>query len=623
MSHDRKFQWLLLSLILVAIFEILSLSGWQLPPIIAIPLFLSIVVLIGHQTLREGFQALFELNFKSINFLMTIAVMGAFYLEKYEEAAVVIVLYNLAEKLEDFGIQKSKASLNSLVEKIPKNAFIKGRDTPIPIEQVQINDVLVIKPGEIIPIDGEVIFGFTAVDESSISGEPIAKDKMVGNNVFAGTLNKQGYIEVKATKLANASTLAKIQEITMRAFEEKALIHTFIETFSSYYTPAVVLSAFLAMILPIYFFSSPFDQSFANALTLLVIACPCALVISTPVSIYSALGQAANKGIWIKVSRCLEAIGKIKAIALDKTRTLTFGNPVVTNVIAFGINTKEHLLSCAAGIELHSEHPLAKSIVQAAKEEKYTPHLIKNFQIKIGKGAQADCLVCEDQHHCIGKLAFILEEHTVPQDVIDKIETLQKEGKTVIVVCTHKEVEGLLGLLDEVRPESRQAVTDIKNLGIMPVMLTGDNATSAAAIANVVGIDDVRANLLPEDKAMAIKELLNQYHSVAMVGDGINDAPALALATAGITMSEFGNDTAIEAADIVIMSDYLIKLPQLIKLGRKTLQTIRFNITLAILIKFIFISLALFGMSNLALAIFADVGVTVIVILNSLRLSKG
>lgn len=622
MTQDAKFRWLIFSLVLVAVFEVLSLSGWDLPHVIAIPLFLSIIFFIGHQTLLEGFQALFQLNFKSINFLMTIAVIGAFYLEKYEEAAIVIVLYNLAEKLEDFGIQRSKISLSSLAEKMPKTAYIKGIDLPIPVSQVKIDDVLVVKPGEMIPLDGEVLLGFTAVDEATITGEPIAKDKMVGDFVFAGTLNKQGYIEFKVTKLAKDSTLAKIQEITLQAFQAKAHTQKFIETFSGYYTPSVILLAFLWMIIPPYFFSTPFNQSFQNALTLLVIACPCALVISTPVTIYSALGNAASKGVLIKGGRYLEAIGQIKAIALDKTRTLTFGNPIVTDVIPFGSHTKEHLLSCAAGIEIQSEHPLAKSIVQAAKAEKFVPHSIENFQIKMGKGAQADCLVCDEKHHCIGKLEFILEEHHVPQEVIEKMDLLQKEGKTVILICTHKEVEGMIGLLDEVRPESKQVILNLKSLGIIPVMLTGDNSTSAQAIAKIVGITDVKANLLPEDKAKEIQNLLEKYKSVAMVGDGINDAPALALSSVGITMSELGSDTAIEAASIVILSDYLNRIPFLIKLGRKALQTIRLNIFLAIAIKLIFISLALFGVSNLALAIFADVGVTVIVILNSLRLSK-
>jgi len=622
LTQDSKFKWLVFSLVLVGVFEFFSLSGWNLPRMVAFPFFLAIILFIGHQTLKEGFQALFQFNFKSINFLMTIAVFGAFYLEKYEEAAIVIVLYNLAEKLEDFGIQKSKISLSNLTEKMPKTALIKGREFPVPVNEVKLDDILIIKPGDMIPLDGEVLTGFTAVDESAITGEPIPKDKTTGDTVFAGTLNKQGYIEVKVTKLAKNTSLAKIQEITFQAYQAKAKTQKFIETFSSYYTPSVILLALIWMIVPPYFFSVPFIQSFQNALTLLVIACPCALVISTPVSIYSAIGNAANKGILIKGGRYLEAMGKIKAIALDKTRTLTFGNPIVTDVIPFGSHTKEHILSCAAGIEVKSEHPLAKSIVNAAKTEKYTPHKIENFQIKIGKGAQADCLVCDDKHHCLGKLEFILEEHHVPQEVIDQIDALQNEGKTAIIICTNKEVEGVIGLLDEIRPESKEVVEQIKDYGVNPVMLTGDNLISAQAIAKMIGISEVKAGLLPEEKAKEIQTLLSKYGSVGMVGDGINDAPALALSSVGITMSELGSDTAIEASSIVILSDYLKKIPFLINLGRKALTTIRMNISIAILVKLLFISLAMFGMSNLALAIFADAGVTLMVILNSLRLSK-
>lgn len=603
-------------------FEILSLSGFHFPTFFAFPFFLLIILLIGHTTLINGVKALIHLNFKSINLLIVLASIGAFYLEKYIEAAIVIVLFNLAEKLEKYGIATSKAALSSLAERMPKTAFIKKLSRAVPVEEVNIDEVIIVKPGEMIPMDGVVITGFTAVDEAAITGEPIPKDKMVGDSVFAGTLNKQGYIEVKVTKEAKNTTLAKIQEITLQAFQQKAQTHRFIEIFSSYYTPAIVALAFVWMLILPYFFSVPFQQSLQEALSLLVIACPCALVISTPVSIYSAIGNAAKKGILIKGGRYLEAIGKIRAVALDKTRTLTFGDPVVTDVIPFGTQTKEHLLSCAAGIESQSEHPLAQSIVQAAQEGNLPLHPIENFQIKVGKGVQADCLVCDDKHHCIGKLEFILEEHHVSDEVRHEIDLLQNGGKTAIVICTRKEVEGIIGLQDRVRPESKQVIEEIRKMGITPIMLTGDHQTSALAVAQKIGIDDVKANLLPEDKAQAIKELLVKYTTVAMVGDGINDAPALALSNVGITMSELGSDTAIEAASIVILSDHLNRLPFLIRLGRKGIQTIRINIFLAIAIKLIFILLALTGKSNLALAIFADVGITLIVILHSFRLSK-
>ncbi len=619
---DRKFRWLIFSLLIVAIFEILSLSGWSLPTVIAFPVFLIVTIAIGYKTIVNGLKALSQLNFKSISLLIVIAMFGAFYIGKYIEATIVIVLFNLAEKLEEHGIETSKAALRSLAERMPKTAFVKRLGHVIAVEEVNIDDEIIVKPGEMIPLDGIITTGFTAVDEAAITGEPIPKDKMKDDLVFAGTLNKQGYIEVRVTKQAKNTTLAKIQEITSQAFQQKAQTHKFIETFSSYYTPSIIVLAFFWAIIPPYFFSVPFRHSLQEALSLLVIACPCALVISTPVSIYSAIGNAASKGILIKGGRYLEALGKIKAIALDKTRTLTFGNPAVTDVIPFGQQTRENILSCAAGIESQSEHPLAQSIVQAAQEENLALHPIENFQIKVGKGAQADCLVCEDKHHCIGKLELILEEHQVPNEVLEKINFLQKEGKTVIVICTRKEVEGVIGLQDKIRPECVQMVDDIKKLGITPVMLTGDHATSAFAVAQKIGIENVKSNLLPEDKAKAIQELLSKYGAVAMVGDGINDAPALALSNVGITMSELGSDTAIGAASIVILNEHLKYLSFLVRLGRKVVKTIRVNTVLAISIKVIFITLALIGMSNLALAIFADVGVTLIVILNSLRLTK-
>lgn len=619
---DNKFRWLIFSLFIVGIFEILSLSGWNLPSNIAIPFFLGIVLLIGHKTIINGLKALVHFNFKSISLLIVIAMFGAFYIGKYVEAAIVIVLFNLAEILEEHGIETSKAALSSLAERMPKMAFVKKLGRAVAVEEVNIDDEIIVKPGEMIPLDGIVTTGFTAVDEAAITGEPIPKDKMKDDQVFAGTLNKQGYIEVKVTKPAKNTILAKIQEITSQAFQQKAQTHKFIETFSSYYTPSIIVLAFLWAVIPPYFFSVPFPHSLQEALSLLVIACPCALVISTPVSIYSAIGNAASKGILIKGGRYLEAMGKIKAIALDKTRTLTYGAPAVTDVIPFGKQTREDILSCAAGIESRSEHPLAQSVVEAAREENLTLHPIENFQIKVGKGAQADCLVCEDKHHCVGKLELILEEHQVQNEVLEKIDFLQKQGKTIILICTHKAVEGIIGLQDKIRPESKQMIVDIKNLGIIPVMLTGDHEMSALAVAQTIGIESVKANLLPEDKSKAIQELLSKYGAVAMVGDGINDAPALAIANVGITMSELGSQTAIETASIVILSEHLKHLSFLVRLGRKVIKTIRINTFLAISIKLIFIILALIGMSNLALAIFADVGVTVIVILISLRLSK-
>jgi len=636
---DRKFQWLVFSVALVAVFEFFSLADFDVFRYLLTPvpawqpysrwgaavLFAVIILAIGWQTLLSGLTALAKLNFKSINLLMTIAIVGAFYLGEYEEAAVVVVLFTLGETLEKFGIATSKSALQALVDRAPKTAAIKGGDgqiTDTPLDDVKLGDILVLKPSDMVAMDAEVISGASSVDESTITGEPLPRDKHTGDNVFAGTLNMQGYLEARVTKLAKDSTLAKIIETTFAATKTKAETQKFIETFAGYYTPSIIFIAVLLVAVPTLLFAQPFNVWFEQAITILVIACPCALVISTPISIYASIGNASARGALVKGGKYIEAIGQVKAIAMDKTRTLTYGKPKVTDVIPFGETTREHLLACAAGIETYSEHPLAQAIVDAARDEKIEIHGVENFQAVMGKGAQADCVICYDKHHCIGKLPFITEEHSVQQEVVNKVEELQQQGKTSIVVSSNGGVEGIIALTDELKPESRQAVTDLRELGIETIMMTGDNRAPAEAVGAIVGITEVKADMMPEDKADGIRELLKKYGTVAMVGDGVNDAPALALSNVGIAMGAAGSDTAIEAASIAILNDRLELIPYLVRLGRKTISTIRLNTAAAVLTKLVFVVLAILGLSSLAMAIFADVGVTVLVILNSLRLLK-
>lgn len=620
--NDRKFQLLIAATFLVGLLEVLSLVGLQFPPSIAVPLFLTMIVGIGHQTLIKGTEALFKLDFGSINLLMLLAVIGAFYLGKYEEAAVVIVLYTLAEKLEDIGIAKSKSALNALMAKMPKEITVKGKVQTIPISEVAIGDIIQVKPGEMIALDGIVKEGFSSVDESTITGEPVPKDKSNGDPVFAGTLNNQGFLEIEVTQTEKNSAISKIQELTFQATRNKADTQKFIEKFSKVYTPTVILIAFGVIAVPTLFFEGNFDKWLLEGLSILVIACPCALVISTPISIYSAIGAASKLGVLIKGGRYLEAIGQIRAIALDKTRTLTIGRPYVTDVMSFGKNNEDDVISCAAGLESYSEHPLSESIVIAAQNRNQTPHKVENFENIVGKGIKGDCLICQEKHHCIGKLEFILEEHHVPEEVVKQIDKLQNEGKTVVVVSSHKEVEGIIGLSDEIRPESAEFCKRLREQGVDAWMLTGDHIVPAQAVARELGISQVQASLLPEDKASVLKQMLDKYEYVAMVGDGINDAPALALSSVGITMSQLGSDTAIEAASMVILNDNLLLIPRMIDLGRRTMRIIRFNTFWAIAVKLIFVALAVVGHSNLVLAILADVGVTLFVMANSLRLLK-
>lgn len=628
--QDRKFLWLIASVFMVGFFEFLSLMGekYKLDRRIAFPFFAVFILAVGWETLWKGLKALVKLNFRSINLLMTIAVIGAFYLGEYEEAAVVIVLFALGERLERFGVLSSKSALQALVDKTPKTALVRreNKEETIKLEEIAPGDILIIKPSDMIALDAEVIAGASSVDESTITGEPLPKDKHSGDKIFAGTLNMQGYLEAKVLKAAKDTTLSKIIETTFAATKTKAETQKFIEKFAGYYTPSIIVIAALLVIIPVFVFGQPFDHWFEQAITILVVACPCALVISTPISIYAAIGNASAKGALVKGGKYIEAIGRVKVVAMDKTRTLTYGKPKVTDVIPFNEVTREHLLSCAAGIESYSEHPLAQAIVDAARFEKLEIHGFENFQAVLGKGAKADCVVCYDKHHCIGKLPFISEEHSVQTEVAEKVEELQLNGKTSVVISSHGGVEGIIALTDEIKAESRQVVTELKSLGVAVVMMTGDNYAPARTVAREVGISEVKAEMLPENKADGVKELLSKYGETAMVGDGVNDAPALAVSSVGIAMGAAGSDTAIEAASIAILNDRLELIPYIIRLGRKTIQSIKLNTFFAVATKLLFVILAILGLTSyiggLAGAIFADVGVTVIVIINSLRLLK-
>ncbi|HMQ97523.1 MAG TPA: cation-translocating P-type ATPase [Ignavibacteria bacterium] len=618
---NKKFAFLLLAVIFAIILEIVSLLNFHFPLWIEIPFFSVICIGIGHKTIWSGIKNLIKLNFKSINTLMFLAVCGAFYLGQYPEAAIVIVLFTLGEYMEDYGIKKSKSAIESLINNSPKTANVK-LSGELPVEKVKKGDIVIIKPGDQIPLDGKIIVGTSYVDESTITGEPIPVDKRKDDPVYAGTINKGGYFEFEVTKLSNDSTLSKIIDLTFKSAGKRAETQRFINKFSSFYTPSILVITFLILVIPVFIFNAEFNEWLLMSLTLLVISCPCALVISTPVSIYSALGNASSKGILIKGGKYLEEIGKIEAIALDKTRTITLGKPIVSDIIPFNGFSKQDLLACAAGFEVFSEHPLAQSIVEEAEKNNIDLHQVVNFESISGKGVKGDCIVCSSKPHFLGSLKYITENHNISNDILNEVEFLQKKGKTALILSSGLSVEGIIAVTDKIKDNSIDAVSQIKELGVIPIMMTGDNEYAAKYIADIVGIKDIRSQLLPDGKVKEITKINFQYHYVAMVGDGINDAPALANATIGIAMGAAGSDIAIETADIVLMNDNLSLIPYLIKLSRHTISRIKFNTLFAISTKFIFIILAVLGLSNLIMAIFADVGVTIIVILNSLRIMK-
>lgn len=618
--HDKKFILLLIAVILSVGLEILSILGIELPMPYAPYVYAVFILGIGYEVLWNGLKSLFKLKFSSINLLMLIAVCAAFYLGKYSEAAVVIVLYVLGEKLEDIGIENSMSALDDLVSKAPKTAVIKSTGQCKPIEEIEIGTIIQVKPHDMIPLDGIIDSGETSVDESSITGEPIPKDKNIGDEVFAGTLNSSGFIEIKTTKQSNDTTFAKIINLTYEAQINKSEAQKFIQKFASYYTPSIIILSILLFIIPVFIMGQDMNHWLNMAIILLVISCPCALVISTPVAIYAAIGNASSKGIMVKGGKYLEAIAGIKAIGLDKTRTITYGNPIVSDIIPTNGTSKEELLACSAGAEIFSEHPLAQAIVSATREEGFEPHQVHQFESIVGKGARASCIVCNDKTILVGKLNFIKQNHPVSREIEEIVEKLSSEGKTSVVVSCDGDIRGVIGLTDEIKPDSADAIKLLQEQNIEPVMITGDNKKAAQYVASKVGIKSVFGELLPENKASCIKDLLQQYQSVAMVGDGVNDAPALAASTVGIAMGAKGSDTAIEVANIALMNDKLSLIPFLVRLGRKTTKTIKRNTIGAILVKILFILLAIIGYNNLVLAIAADVGVTLIVILISLRL---
>ncbi|MEO0312611.1 MAG: hypothetical protein RIQ89_2268 [Bacteroidota bacterium] len=618
--NDKKFLLLLFAIAIVIALEVLSILGTHLPMPYAPFVFAAFILGIGYKVVWNGVKALFKLQFSNINLLMLIAVIGAFYLKEFPEAAVLVVLYVLGERLEDIGIENSKSALDELVSKAPKTAFVKSQNEFVHIDKIAVGTIIQVKAGEMIPLDGKIISGETAVDEAAITGEPIPKDKRAGDILFAGTLNKNGFIEMETTKLSVDTTFSKIIRLTFEASSNKSETQKFIQQFSRYYTPSMILIAVLLFVVPVFVLNLDFNHWLQQAITLLVIACPCALVISTPVAIYAAIGNASAKGALVKGGKYIEAMASIKAIALDKTRTITFGNPIVSDVFPLNGTSREELLACTAGAEIFSEHPLAQAIVDASKKEGFEPHKAEGFKSIMGKGATAKCLVCEDETIYVGKLDFIKEHQHTDKETEKIVELLSAQGKTSVVVSFGEGVAGIIGLMDEIKPDSASALKDLEALNIEPVMLTGDSEKAANYVAQQVGIQKIFGNQLPENKAEKIKELLQQYGKVAMVGDGINDAPALAQSTVGIAMGAAGSDTAIDTANIALMNDKLSLIPFLILLSRKTLLRIKINTIGAILVKLLFILLAFLGYGNLVYAIAADVGVTLLVIYSSLKI---
>ncbi|RKY08072.1 MAG: cadmium-translocating P-type ATPase [Planctomycetota bacterium] len=557
-----------------------------------------------------------------MNLLMIVAVVGAIAINEWFEAATVSFLFALALLLEHWSVGRARRAISALMELSPLTArYIRPEDGGIvekSVEEVPVGVTILVRPGEKIPLDGEVVKGISTVNQAPITGESMPVAKEMGNAVFAGTINEDGALEIKVTKLSKDTTLAKIIHMVEEAQSRRAHSEQWVEKFARTYTPIMMILAMAVVIVPPLLFSANWSEWLYRGLVILVIACPCALVISTPISIVSGLTAAARNGVLIKGGMYLEEASRLCVLCLDKTGTLTYGHPEVQKIVPFNDHTSEELLEIAAALEANSEHPLARAILRKAEEEGIAPISADDFQAINGKGAEARI---QGQLFWIGSHRLMHEKGQETQEVHNKAEDLEDAGHSVIAVGNSQHVCGLISVADGIRENAQKTLQSIKQAGIRKVvMLTGDNIGSAAAVAKATGVDEFQAELLPEDKVEAVESFVTQFHHVAMVGDGVNDAPAMAVASLGVAMGAMGTDVAIETADITLMSDDLSKLPWLIEHSRKTLRTIKQNITFALGLKLAFIILALLNIATLWMAIVADTGASLLVIFNGLKL---
>ncbi len=570
----------------------------------------------------KAFYALKRLR-ADMNLLMFVAIIGAIIINEWFEAAAVSFLFSLSLAIESWSIARARNAVEALLDLAPSTVLVKeknGQEKQIPASEVVVGEVFIVKPGDKIPLDGEIVSGVSSVNQAPITGESVPVTKQIGDHVFAGSINGEAMLEVKSTKIASDTTLAHIIRLVEEAHSKRAEAEQWVEKFARIYTPVVMLLALAVFVIPPLLMVGSWQEWLYRALVLLVIACPCALVISTPVSIVAALAYAARQGVLVKGGIYIEAPASLKAIAFDKTGTLTQGKPVVTDVIPFNNHTQEELLSRAAALEIRSNHPLAAAIVKYVQNQQIEISSADDVTVLPGKGVTG---VFNETTFWLGSRRYLLERAQETPEISDKAQALEQTGKTVIAVGNDQHVCGLIAVADQPRPEVQSVLKALKKTGVQHlVMLTGDNQVTAENIAKQIGIDEIYAELLPADKVEQISRLVAKYEKVAMVGDGINDAPALGRASLGIAMGVMGSDAAIETADIALMSDDLSKLPWLVEHSKRTLRIIRQNIFFALSLKAAFAILAFAGLATLWAAIAADMGASLLVVANGLRLLK-
>jgi Cd2+/Zn2+-exporting ATPase len=587
--------------------------------LLTVILFLATAAISGYSIAKDGLSSLIFRKRLSIDFLIMIAAVGSFFIGHGEEGAAVVFLFYVAEFLEGHASDRARRSIVSLMKLAPEVATVKrdGEEMEVHVHDVNMNEIIVVRPGEKIPVDGEILRGLSSVNQAPITGESVPVTKQVGDEVYAGTISNEGFLEIKVTKRSDETMLSKILKLVEEAQKIKSPTEEFIDKFSKYYTPSVILFAIGVATVPTFAFALPFNEWLYKALVLLVVSCPCALAISTPVAMVSGITSAARNGVLIKGSSYVEEISKIKVFAFDKTGTLTEGKLEVTDVVGFG-HTRKEVLQRAVCIEAFSEHPIAKAIVKAAEKEVGELGDNHNFRAIPGKGAKCEI---DGEVNFVGSGKLFKESSiNFPEE---RVWELENEGKTVVLVGNGKEAIGMIAVMDRVRDTAVRSIEELKRSGLRTEMITGDNERTAKAIAKKIGIDKYHAELLPDDKVKMIGEHLAKDHGhVAMVGDGVNDAPALARANLGIAMGAIGSDVSLETADIALMQDDLTKLPYLIELSKKTMKIVKQNVIVSLLIKGSFALLAFPGLITLWLAVaVGDMGLSLAVILNAMRLS--
>ena len=563
-----------------------------------------------------------------MNVLMTVAVIGAVAIGEHAEGAAVVFLFSLSELLESWSVGRARKAIQSLMQLAPDTALIRrdGGWVEVPASQIQPGEIILVKPGQKSALDGEVIKGSSSMDQSPITGESIPVEKAPGDIVYAGAINGEGALEIKVTKAASDTTVARIIRMVEDAQQQRAPAQRFVDAFARYYTPAVMVLALVLAVCPPLLFAQPWDVWIYRALVMLVIACPCALVISTPVSVVSGLTAMARAGVLIKGGAYLEALASLRALAVDKTGTITEGRPRVREVVPWKGKSTDEILRIAASLDAQSNHPLAQAVVTYAEEQKVEIPTAVDFQSVTGRGARASI----DGHlYFVGNHRFAHELGVCSPELEAALAEIEARALSVVIVGhqPHEdclgEVLGILAVGDRIREEAPEAICRLHRMGIRPVvMLSGDNTRTATAVAKQAGIDEVHGDLLPEQKIEKVRALAASHGGVGMIGDGVNDAPALAAATVGIAMGAGGTDTAIETADVALIKDDLLMVSEAIRLGRRTVGVIRFNIIFALAIKAVFLVLALLGDTSLWLAVLADTGATLLVIANALRLLK-